>query len=114
MGMRDTIDNMTAAEAIISKTTEYIYKDVPEKKGFHARSALFQINILVSGMLFRPSTEPYHHRVLTLATMFRQEVASKPYMDFYEKKVYENAANIAEDFYEAVMYHSNMEAPLPF
>lgn len=114
MGMRDTIDNMTAAEAIISKTIGYIYRDVPEQKGYHARSALFQINILVEGMLFRPSTEPYHHRVLTVANMCRQRVEEKPYMDFYEKKVYENAAQVAEDFYEAIMYHSNMEAPLPF
>jgi len=112
--MRDTIDNMTAAEAIISKTITCIYEDMPEQKSYHARTALFQINIMVSGLLFQPSNEPYHHRVLTVATTCKQIVESQPYMDFYEKQVYLNAAQIAEDFYEAVMYHSNMEAPLPF
>lgn len=112
MSRRDTIDGKTAAEAILSNIIELV-ANMPESKAVHARSAIMLVNRMVAKHLFTPSDVPHHHRVATVSELCSQ-AAERPYIDSYEKQVYANAADTARDFYDAVMYHSNMEAPLPF
>lgn len=112
MSQRDTIDGKTAAESILTQAVE-LCANVPEPESFHARSALMQINRMVAAQLFTASNVPYHHRVLKVAYVCKEE-ASRPYIDRHEKNIFDSAAETAMDFYDAVMHHANMEAPLPF
>lgn len=112
MSQRDTIDGMTAAESILTQAITLV-SDLPESQAFHARSAVMQINRMVVTQLFTSSDKPYHHRVLKVSHMCKQ-AASRDFIDRYEKQVFDAAAVTASDFYEAVMHHANMEAPLPF
>ena len=112
MSQRDTIDGKTAAESILTQAVELV-ANMPEDSAFHARTALMQINRMVATLLFKPSNKPYHHRVLKVAFMCRQ-ASQRDYLDSLERQVYEAAAETATDFYDAVMHHANMEAPLPF
>ena len=111
MSQRDTINGRTGAEAILSGIIELV-AHMPSAKAFHARMAIMQINRMVVAQLFTPSDKPYHHRVLKVAHVCNQEAANA--YDKYEKQVFDLAAETATDFYDAVMHHSNMEAPLPF
>jgi len=112
MSSRDTIDGRTAAEAILSSSIELV-ANMPADDAFHARSAVMQINRMVVTQLFTPSDKPYHHRVLKVSH-FCKQAASRDFIDKYEKQVFDAAAVTAADFYEAIMHHSHMEAPLPF
>lgn len=112
MSQRDTINGMTAAESILTQSVELV-ANMPESSAFHARSATMQINRMVVSQLFKPSDKPYHHRVLKVAFLCKQ-AAKRDFIDNLEKQVFEATAETANDYYEAVMHHSNMEAPLPF
>lgn len=111
MSQRDTIDGKTGAEAILSGIIELV-AHMPSAQAFHARSAIMQINRMAVAHLFTPSSKPYHHRLLKVAHVCNQEAATA--YDKYEKQVFDLAAETAIEFYDAVMHHSNMEAPLPF
>jgi len=112
MSSRDTIDGMTAAETILSTIIEQV-ANFPTDSAHHARSAVISINHLVVDQLFKPSDKSYHHRVLDVSLVCNTR-SQKPYIDRYEQQVYKTAATTALDYYEAVMYHEHMEAPLPF
>jgi hypothetical protein len=112
MSSRDTIDGMTAAETILSTIIEQV-ANFPTDSAHHARSAVMSINRVVAEHLFVQSDKPYHHRVLDVSLLCNTR-SQKPYIDKYEQQVYKTAATTALDYYEAVMYHEHMEAPLPF
>jgi hypothetical protein len=71
------------------------------------------VNRMVVKELYQPSERPYHLRVADIGTDCMY-LSKKACLDKYEKQVYETVATIAHDYYEAVMYHEHMEAPLPF
>ena len=112
MSGRDTINGMTAAESILSHVIEQV-ANMPSDSAFHARSAVMVVNRMVMEQLYKPSSKAYHLRVADVGIACRT-LAEKPCLDKYEKQVYEAVERVAYDYYEAVMYHENMEAPLPF
>ena len=113
MSQRDTIDGKTAAEAILSRIIEQV-ANMPTDSAFHARSAVMVVNRMVVDKLYQPSSRAYHLRVSDVGAAC-MHLATRPYIDKYEKQVYEAVANTAKDYFDAVTYHENMEAPsLPF
>ena len=113
MSQRDTIDGKTAAEAILSRIIEQV-ANMPTDSAFHARSAVMVVNRMVVDKLYQPSSRAYHLRVTDVGIECKA-MSERPYIDKYEKQVYEAVANTAKDYFDAVTYHENMEAPsLPF
>ena len=113
MSQRDTIDGKTAAEAILSRIIEQV-ANMPTDSAFHARSAVMIVNRMVVDKLYQPSSRAYHLRVSDVGVDC-ERLAAKPYIDKYEKQVYDAVAKTALDYHDAVEYHEHMEAPaLPF
>lgn len=112
MSQRDTIDGMTAAEAILSRIIEEV-AHMPSDSAFHARQAIMIVNRMIMKKLYVPSDRPYHLRVMDIGGDCCS-LAAKPCLDKYGKQVYQTVERVAYDYYETVEYHENMEAPLPF